>query len=89
MATYASQVFDGSAETLDGNIYNACEFRNCTITYNGGTLPYFNDCVFAGCQWHFGDAAQRTITLMANLYQAGDDGKQLIEKTFDRIRGGR
>jgi hypothetical protein len=78
--------FENSTEVLDGKEYRGCEFRGCTLVYNGGPLPALIENHFIDCGWQFGEAAERTIRLLAGLYtQPGS--RQLIENTFSLIRG--
>jgi len=85
MTTVIGSEFDGSTVILDGNDFKACEFRNCTLTYNGGEL-LMSQCHFAGGHWKFGGGALRTILLLRDIY-ASPGGKEQVEQVLDQIRG--
>lgn len=86
MATHKQGVFHNSTEIVDGNEYEACEFRQCRLVYRGGTLPRMSQCHFADCQWILEDAADRTITFLRSIYHGGPGGKELVEVLFNNIR---
>jgi len=81
--------FEKCTEILDGNQYKACEFRNCTLIYRGGSLPQMHYCHFSECSWKFEAAADRTIAFLKGLYHGGLGGKELIEAAFNNIRRSR
>ncbi len=85
MVKHANKTYTKETITLDGNVYNHCEFQECKMVYSGGTLPNLSNSHFNGCSWTFDDAAARTISLMTALYAGGAGG--LIEGTFENIRG--
>jgi hypothetical protein len=86
MSAIVGAKLENSIEVLDGKEYRGCEFRGCTLVYNGGQLPVLVENHFIDCGWQFGEAAERTIRFMAGLYtQPGS--RQLIENTLDLIRG--
>jgi hypothetical protein len=83
---FEQRSFQDSTEMLDGKQYKACEFRNCRLVYRGGPPPYLIQCHFAGCEWVFEDAAERTISFLVAMYHGIAGGKELIDATFDSIR---
>jgi hypothetical protein len=45
------------------------------------------DCTFKDVKWTFDGSAALTLKFMNGLYHGmGDEGKQLVEKTFENIR---
>jgi hypothetical protein len=46
MAVFESKIFHDKTIPLDGNTYKSCEFRRCVLSYRGGALPSFIQCVF-------------------------------------------
>ena len=70
---------------IDGKEFLESRFENCEFVYSGGALPTLGDCVFVNCRWSFVGPAGRTIQLMSKMYAGGM--RELIEHTFDNIRG--
>jgi hypothetical protein len=85
MSQFKKQTFRGQRIVTDGNEYTECVFERCEVVFAGGTLPILKSNNFNSCRWIFDGAASRTIQMLANLYQGG--WQQLIEETFDNIRG--
>ena len=83
---YERQLFEGGTEVLDGNEYEACEFRNCTLVYNGGKLPELVQCKFYEVRWQFGDAAGRTLDLLGAIYRGGGGGPVNVQRLFEEIK---
>jgi hypothetical protein len=55
----------------------AARFRESRIA----SLP------IANCQWQFGDAAERTLNFMRQVYHGmGQGGAELVEATLNAIR---
>ena len=52
---------------LDGNGYQTCCFRNCTLRYAGGESPQFVNCTFSSCNWVLGQLEVNDLKLMAIL----------------------
>jgi hypothetical protein len=81
---FEQQTFQkGERIILDGNEYKACDFRDCTVVYNGGELSIGQGCSFGNCKWEFGDAAIRTINLMRMIYHMHGSGSEFIEGIID------
>ena len=87
---YFYKTFADTTVRLDGNQFQNCTFRNCTIEFGGiaaGTA--LENCSFVECQWSFVDAAADTIRFMEHIYaNFGPEGKEMIERTFESIRRG-
>jgi hypothetical protein len=84
---YVDRSFADSRQELDGNHYTNCRFDRCDISYRGGEIPNIVDCKFDDCNWHFEDAAERTLAFMHYLYHGtGESGREMIEQTFELIR---
>jgi len=77
--------FIGSQVNLDGNEYQGCVFRNCTLVYSGGKPPSFINCSFDGIRLNFVGSAGDTLGFLAALYKGGLEFE--VESTFDAIRG--
>ncbi len=45
-------------------------------------------CEVKECEFTFAGPAASVVQTMANIYKIGDQGKQLIEGTFEQIRSG-
>jgi hypothetical protein len=82
---YQQHTFQNSIEVIDGNEYEACEFRNCRIVYRGGPLPKLNNCHFIDPQFALEEAAGRTVMFLNAMYHASDWGKQYAEATIENL----
>lgn len=85
MAKNRGNTYVESRLTVDGHEYISCRFENCTLVYAGGPLPTMGECVFVNCDWTFEGPAALTVQFMSALYGGGM--RELIEHTFDNIRG--
>jgi hypothetical protein len=77
----------GQVVRLDDVEHEDKEFEGCTIVYAGTGKVLFRRCGFVGCRWAFEGHAAATLKLMAGIYKTPGGGRQLIENTFDQIRG--
>jgi hypothetical protein len=82
---YDRHRFDGGTEVLDTNEYDSCEFRNCTLVYNGGKLPELLNCQFENVRWQFGEAAGRTLDLLGAIYRGGS-GPINVQRIFEEVK---
>lgn len=83
-----SNTYRGGKVQLDNNSFTACTFDSCVLEF-GGTGPVeLNDCSFNNVQWVFTGAAQNTLNFLHGMYHGmGEGGRQIVETTFDNIRG--
>lgn len=77
--------FEGKTIVLDGGSFYVCQFKGCTLIFNGVLPVTMDGCSFDNCKWQFSGPAQNTIGFMQALYTGG--AKDLIENTFQNIRG--
>ena len=93
MAAMATHIVDtadvaDSAVIVDGCAFYNCTFRSCVFVYCASLPLVMENNRFEGkCRWEFDRAAKATIDFLATMYRAG--ATQLIETTFDAIRGAR
>ncbi len=74
---------------LDFHEYDSCEFRDCRFVVLGYGPFVLNKCEVINCTFHFAGPAANTIQTMSAIYNNnGDQGKQLVEATFENIRNG-
>ncbi len=72
---------------LDFHEYEQCKFRDCRFVVLGYGPFSLNQCEVVNCAFTFAGPANNTIQTMSAIYHNnGDQGKQLIEATFDNIR---
>ena len=72
---------------LDFHEYAACEFRDCRMVILGHGPFLLTKCKVINCTFNFAGPAAKTVQTMSAIYHlSGDQGKQLIEATFDNIR---
>ena len=74
---------------LDFHEYDTCEFRDCRFVVLGYGPFVLNKCEVINCTFHFAGPAANTIQTMSAIYNNnGEQGKQLVEATFENIRSG-
>jgi hypothetical protein len=78
--------FANEEVVLDFHEYTACEFTNCRFVILGYGAFALNQCEVKNCEFTFAGPAASVIQTMATIYNIGDQGKALIEGTFDQIR---
>jgi len=83
MATFERRAFDGQTVVLDGQVFNACDFRNCRVVYKGSETVTMHQCNISECRFDFEDAALRTITFMQALYHSSPAGQKFIDNFFN------
>jgi len=87
MADFEYAKFTNEAISLDGNTYEGCTFTDCELII-GASAPFaFAENNVSGCRWTLTGAAAMTVTILTELYQQGPEMQQLVEQTFESIRG--
>ena len=80
-----NQTFSDVTVYLDGSSFYDCVFERCTVVFSGVLPAVLNNPRFVDCKWVAAGPADTTINFLTSLYKAG--AKDLIEATFDTIRG--
>ncbi len=88
MAKIENRNYSNELVNLDDNEFVDCKFQGCTLVYRGGSLPKFAGNSIDQCVWNFSGAAELTLRFIAGLYQAGEGGKDVVERMFEQIRKG-
>jgi hypothetical protein len=78
--------FANEEVVLDFHEYNTCEFTNCRFVILGYGAFALNQCEVKNCEFTFAGPAASVIQTMATIYHIGEQGKNLIEGTFEQIR---
>ena len=79
--------FANEEVVLDFHQYESCEFTNCRFVVLGYGAFALNQCEVKNCEFSFAGPAASVIQTMATIYHSlGDQGKALIEGTFDQVR---
>lgn len=79
--------FANEEVVLDFHEYEGCEFTSCRFVVLGYGPFALNQCEVTSCEFTFAGPAASTIQTMSTIYHnLGEQGKQLIEGTFDQIR---
>jgi len=87
MAEFKEKSFENETLNVDGNNYENCKFKGCTMIYSGGSDTHVNGCSFDDCKWQFDGAAANTMGFLRAFYHGmGEGGKQMVEATFTSIR---
>lgn len=79
--------FNNEEVVLDFHTYESCHFTNCRFVVLGYGPFALNSCEVTDCQFSFAGPAASVIQTMTTIYHnIGEQGKALIEGTFDSIR---
>lgn len=84
VATYHYLLFDGQTKLVDGEDYETCCFRNCTLVYQGGEPPQFRNCSFVACRWLLGRVRVNEIRFMS--VQLLNEADELIDRLLCAIQ---
>lgn len=81
--------FANEEVVLDFHEYEDCTFSNCRFVILGYGAFALNQCEVTNCEFTFAGPAASTIQTMSTIYNnIGEQGKSLIEGTFESIRNG-
>ena len=78
--------FSNEEVLLDFHQYETCQFTNCRLVVLGHGPFALNQCEINNCEFTFAGPAASTIQTLATIYHINDQGKQLVEGTFEQIR---
>lgn len=79
--------FANEEVVLDFHEYQACEFNNCRFVVLGYGPFTLNECEVKNCEFSFAGPAASVVQTMATIYHSlGEQGRNLIEGTFEQIR---
>ena len=79
--------FSGGRIHIDGNEYIRCRFENTTLIFSAITPTSMVDCTFVNVNWNFDGSAALTLKFLNALYHGlGEEGKRLVERTFENVR---
>ena len=82
--------FSNEEVVLDFHEYESCHFTNCRFVVLGYGPFSLNSCEVTNCEFTFAGPAASTIQTMTTIYHdIGEQGKALIEGTFESIRNAR
>lgn len=83
----SKNTFTSEEVVLDFHEYESCQFTNCRFVVLGYGPFALNQCEVTNCEFTFAGPAASTIQTMTTIYHSlGDQGKALIEGTFENIR---
>ena len=78
-------IFNHETVLLDGEAFEACEFRDCRMVYAGGAPPSFKSCRFDACDWRFDEAAGRTLAYLKVIWNVGQ--KATVQGLIKEVTG--
>jgi len=79
--------FTNEEVILDFHEYEGCKFTKCRFVVLGYGPFALNQCEVTECEFTFAGPAASTIQTMTSIYHnIGEQGKKLIEGTFEQIR---
>jgi hypothetical protein len=71
LETVTGRDFAGEEVQLDGREFVDCTFRNCALTYAGGTPFILGSPNLQGCTLEFVGAAQNTLNTLRGMQSCG------------------
>jgi hypothetical protein len=77
MAEIRDQTLSG-VQTLDGNTYINCQFKNARLIYLGGIPPGFGNCAFEDSEFMFDGAAGRTLGFLRAMAPATTNMRHIV-----------
>jgi hypothetical protein len=81
------QEFDAEEVSLDGNVFEDCQFSKSRMVFLGRQPVSFTGCRFLDVQWDFREAAGLTASFLRVLSdETGDYGKGLIVNSFPSLK---
>lgn len=86
---FMNQTFTNQRVDLHGNAYHNCTFKGCELVYDGDRSPTFHDNEFIDSVFVFTGPALRTLYFLSNMFQSGEGGQEIVEKTFDDLKNRR
>jgi hypothetical protein len=78
-------IYNHETVLLDGETFDACEFRDCRMVYAGGEPPVFAQCRFDNCDWRFDEVAGNTLTYLKTLWTVGQ--KATVQGLIKEVTG--
>jgi hypothetical protein len=82
---FVKQIFTDETVNLDDNSFDECTFVRCALVYKGGPFRLVGNTLNSP-RFVLDGPALNTLRFMSELYRGG--AKDIIELTFDSIRGG-
>jgi len=67
----AAVSYNHQTVSLDGEIFQGCDFSACRLIYGGGEPPVFQDCKFTACEWKFEKGAADTLAYLKIMWAVG------------------
>ena len=87
MKKISNKSFENQLVKLDDRYYENCIFKNCIIEYSGSSYIGLENNNFYECRWSFAGPAGQTLAFLRILYtQMGEDGRKIVDATFDKIK---
>lgn len=65
---------------IDGQYYQGIHFISCTLVYQGGPVPNFQECRFSDCQWQCDGPALNTLDFLNMLVSLG--GADIVKRSL-------
>lgn len=86
MQKITGKTFTNQEITLDGHIYEGCNFESCTLVFSAcAPFGLTGNHVFGDTKFVFAGAAADTVAAMKAIYSMGEWGRRNIAATFEQI----
>lgn len=83
------KTFTNETMTLDNKHFFDCKFNHCTMVFEGKGNLHLSNCGFYNCRWSLTEYAANVVSFMSSMYLGlGEDGKKVVEETFENIKSG-
>ena len=83
----SKNTFENEEVILDFHEYEGCKFNNCRFVVLGYGPFVLTECEITDCSFSLAGPAFSTIQTLSTIYHSmGEQGKALIEGTFESIR---
>jgi hypothetical protein len=86
---FKNKTFNNQTIDLDNKDYSQCVFNNCTLIYRAEGHIGIQYCEFNNVSWKFENNAAKTMLFLSSLYELGEGGRIIVEKTFENIKSGK
>ena len=82
---HVDKTFSGGEVEIDGEVFENCNFENCSLVYSGGATPQFTGCGFGELRVEFRGSANNTVNLLQAMASPNSGFQEAIRNTFPAL----